>query len=129
MSRGELKNVLGGEIRKYRDQYCLTQEYMANELGIGQSAYQKIEAGAVKVSIERLVQIAKILDKPVEIFIGNSEKITQMISSEQTVSVNEREWNLTQKIILQQEKRIEELESKLQRRDNKILELKQQLRY
>ncbi|MEJ5993087.1 helix-turn-helix transcriptional regulator [Pedobacter sp. Du54] len=60
-------------MRKYRDEKCLTQSYMANELGIGQSAYQKIEAGESKVSIERLKQIADILGKPLEVFLNKEQ--------------------------------------------------------
>ncbi|WP_205945768.1 helix-turn-helix domain-containing protein [Pedobacter frigiditerrae] len=127
MTKADMKNVLGEEIRKYRDQSCYTQEYMASELGIGQSAYQKIESGVVNISMERLMKIAKILGKPIDVFTGSGERINDSSSNVKTINVSEREWSLTQKIILQQEKRIEELESKLQRRDDKIWELKQKL--
>ena len=50
----EMKNIFGADIRKYRTELCYAQEYVADQLGITQSAYYKIEAGTVKISVERL---------------------------------------------------------------------------
>ena len=101
---------------------------MANELGIGQSAYQKIESGDSKVSIERLKQIADILGRSVENFLVKDEKTNQKIENSNIgVNITKAEHELTQKIILQQEKRIEELEGKVARKDAKIEELKSTL--
>lgn len=55
-------------IRYYRNERCLSQEYMATKLGISQSTYQKIEAGNVKITKERLAQIAFILERPLQDF-------------------------------------------------------------
>jgi transcriptional regulator with XRE-family HTH domain len=114
LQKSEMKAISGGDIRKYRDEKCYTQAYMANELGIGQSAYQKIESGEVKISMERLVLIASILNKPLEAFLKSEDHVkpnSPLI--EETVVVSKREWSLMQKVILQQEQRIEELEEKL----------------
>ncbi len=57
VSRAQLKTVFGGcedYIRHYRDEKCLSQDYMAAKLGISQSTYQKIEVGNVNVTQERL---------------------------------------------------------------------------
>lgn len=64
-----MKTILGGDIRKYRDEKCYTQEYMAEQLGIGQSAYYKIDSGIAKVTLERLNDIANILEKTLELFL------------------------------------------------------------
>lgn len=128
LSRNELKNIYSGEIRKYRDEKCYTQSYMAEQLGIGQSAYQKIESGDIKISIERLTQIANILDKPIDAFIVRNESKGELIEGNLSIGSVETEYHLMQKIILQQEKRIEELEAKVNRRDEKIEELKKQLK-
>src|SRR5690606_29673806 len=53
-------------IRNIRELKSLTQEYMADKLGISQAAYSKIENGATKVSYEKLQDIAKIMDVKVE---------------------------------------------------------------
>ncbi|WP_316768999.1 helix-turn-helix domain-containing protein [Pedobacter frigiditerrae] len=126
LTRAEQKNVYGNDIRKYRDEVCYSQEQMANQLGITQSAYYKIEAGAVKITIERLEQIAKILGKPIEAFL-QKEKYNEQLKSEQKVYINLTELELLQNTINQQQNRIEELEAKLKRRDDKIEKLKQQI--
>jgi transcriptional regulator with XRE-family HTH domain len=123
LKKDEMRAVQGNNIRKYRNEKCYTQEYMASELGIGQSAYQKIESGEVNLSTDRLVQIASILGKPVEAFIKDGP-LTLEQNGQQADSIS-KEIALMQKIILQQEKRIEELEAKVVRKDNKIEELKQ----
>ncbi|WP_293300441.1 helix-turn-helix transcriptional regulator [Pedobacter sp. UBA4863] len=130
VSREQLKKIWGGnnnfsleDIRRYRDEKCLTQEYMANQLGIGQSAYHKIENGTVKVSIDRLKQIASILKKPIDVFFNNSNSSTHY----KTISIAQSEYDLIQTILQQQEHRITELEEKICRKNKKIEELKKLL--
>jgi transcriptional regulator with XRE-family HTH domain len=76
-SRKEMRTIFvgcEGYIRRYRDEKCLSQEYMATKLGISQSTYQKIETGRVNVNKERLIEIANILGKEMEDFLPNSRK-------------------------------------------------------
>jgi transcriptional regulator with XRE-family HTH domain len=114
LSREEMKQIAAGdEIRHSRNEVCLTQEYMAKKLGLSQSTYQRIETGEINISLERLIQIAEILQKPLDYFLKEKEHIETLSNSNKLIYVNQREWELTQKIILQQEKRIEELEKKL----------------
>ena len=47
------------KIREYRD---YTQEYLAMKLGISQNAYSKIELAYTRITLERLIQIAHILE-------------------------------------------------------------------
>jgi|SRR5690606_264866 len=54
------------KIRNIRELKNLTQEFMAEKLGISQAAYSKIENGATKVSFEKLQDIAKIMGVKVE---------------------------------------------------------------
>lgn len=49
-------------IRKVRMYRNYSQHYLAAKLAISQNAYSKIELGASKLPIERLFQIAVILD-------------------------------------------------------------------
>lgn len=49
-------------IRKIRESKDLTQENMADELGITFGAYSKIERGETDPNASRLLQIAKILE-------------------------------------------------------------------
>jgi transcriptional regulator with XRE-family HTH domain len=49
-------------IRKKREQKNYTQEYLAYKLNISQNAYSKIELGYTKITVERLFQIADVLE-------------------------------------------------------------------
>lgn len=49
-------------IRSKREQRNYTQEYLAAKLNISQNAYSKIELGYTKITVERLFQIAAILE-------------------------------------------------------------------
>ncbi len=52
---------LGHKIRKVRELKNLTQDRVAEEIGMTSSGYSRIERGEVRVSIERLEQIARAL--------------------------------------------------------------------
>jgi transcriptional regulator with XRE-family HTH domain len=53
---------VGTKIKKVRELRNFTQEYVAEQVGMTTSGYSRIERGEVKVTIERLGQIAKALD-------------------------------------------------------------------
>ena len=67
--------MIGYKIKNIRELKNLTQEYMAERLDISQSAYSKLEKGDIKVSQEKLSQIADILEvKPEDISSFDSQK-------------------------------------------------------
>ena len=67
--------MIGNKIKNIRELKNLTQEYMAERLDISQSAYSKLEKGNIKVSQEKLSQIANILEvKPEDISSFDSQK-------------------------------------------------------
>jgi transcriptional regulator with XRE-family HTH domain len=119
------------KIRKYRYEKSFSQEFMAHKMGIGQSTYQKIESGETKISVERLMEIAAILEQPFEKFLNTEHKLADSPQAASlpingTVAMYaDLQVELLYKIIDQQEKRIAELEAKIQRRDKKIEELKE----
>ena len=49
-------------IRKIRESKSFTQDYLAMKFAISQNAYSKIELGYTKITVERLFQIAQILE-------------------------------------------------------------------
>lgn len=53
------------KIKQIRINKGLSHENMAHELSISQTAYTKLENKETKLSVERLFQIAKILETPV----------------------------------------------------------------
>lgn len=61
------------EIRKRKG---LSYENIALDLNLSVSAYRKIETGETKLTVERLVEISKILETPLIDFLEtNSQKI------------------------------------------------------
>ena len=54
--------AIAASIRNKREQRNYTQEYLAYKLSISQNAYSKIELGYTKITVERLLQIAEVLD-------------------------------------------------------------------
>lgn len=49
-------------IKNKRENLGFSQEYVANELGITQPTYALIESGKSKITLERAIQLSKILD-------------------------------------------------------------------
>ena len=69
---------IGRKIKTLREIRNLTQSHLAQELGLTQSAYSKIELGEVELSYSKLETVAKVLGmKPEEIIAPN--KPTTMI--------------------------------------------------
>jgi transcriptional regulator with XRE-family HTH domain len=62
-------------IKTIRERKNLTQEFVANQLGMSQNNYSNIENGTVKLTIDRLIEISKILDVSAEELIANEAQI------------------------------------------------------
>ena len=62
--------AVAAAIRKKREMRNYTQEYLAYKLNISQNAYSKIELGYTKITLERLFDIADILEFNVVDFIN-----------------------------------------------------------
>jgi len=71
--------AVAAAIRNKREYRNYTQEYLAFKLHISQNAYSKIELGYTKITLERLFQIAEILEFDVTDFI-NADK-AELISA------------------------------------------------
>ena len=61
-------------IKKIREYRNYTQQFMADSLDLSQNAYCKIENGTTKLTIDRLEEIATILDVPVESILSSSNQ-------------------------------------------------------
>lgn len=57
--------VIIEKIKEYRKKKGFSHENMADELHISQAAYSKIEKNETKLTVDRLYQIADILEAPV----------------------------------------------------------------
>lgn len=56
------------KLREARKEKGYSHENMAVELGISQSAYTNLEKNDAKLTVDRLLKISEILDKPVYYF-------------------------------------------------------------
>jgi transcriptional regulator with XRE-family HTH domain len=69
-------------IRKIREFRNYTQEYLAMKLNISQNAYSKIELGYTKITLERLYQIAQILEVDlIELIKAEDTEVVQLLST------------------------------------------------
>ncbi len=77
------KNV-AGNIRKIREYRNYTQDYLAAKLKISQNAYSKIELGYSKLTIDRLFQIAAILEVEVpHVLTLNQSDLIKIIADDE----------------------------------------------
>lgn len=58
----KLHTKIGAKIRKIRELKGYSQEYMAASLGITQNSYSKLENQKTKLGLERISNIAEILE-------------------------------------------------------------------
>ncbi|CAM3899549.1 helix-turn-helix domain-containing protein [Mucilaginibacter galii] len=69
-------------IRKIREHLNYTQEYLAMKLNISQNAYSKIELGYTKITLERLYQIAQVLEVDlIELIKADDAEVLQLVGS------------------------------------------------
>jgi transcriptional regulator with XRE-family HTH domain len=67
---------IGQKIKKLRELKNLTQTHLAQELGITQSAYSKIELGESEVTYGKLEKISSVLEmKPEDVIAFNESMI------------------------------------------------------
>jgi transcriptional regulator with XRE-family HTH domain len=77
--------MIGEKIRKIREMKDFSQEYMAKKLDMSQNNYSRIEMGKVKVDIDRLQEISKLLEvDPIDIINFDDRYVFNSISHSQT---------------------------------------------
>lgn len=57
-----MNELLGGHIKSLRSAKRFTQEQVAEEIGISRQRYARIENGTANISLEILLQLAKVFD-------------------------------------------------------------------
>ena len=76
-------NNIGNKIRILRESKGYSQENIAQELGISQPSYARLEKQDERISITRLIQIANLLKTTVGELIGEkSQKVVNQQNSE-----------------------------------------------
>lgn len=69
-----MNNSIGENIRRHREFKGFSQEYMAQELGINQSSYAKIEKENTKLTVERLQRISEVLEVEISSLLNSSKQ-------------------------------------------------------
>ncbi len=75
---------IGQKIKKLRELKNLTQDYMAAQLEMSQSAYSKIETGESDVTFKKLELISRALDVKPEDILTFNERIVFNVQHNQT---------------------------------------------
>lgn len=107
---------LGHKIRKVRELKNKTQDHVAEEIGMTSSGYSRIERGEVRVSLERLEQIARALEvSPLELTrFDESVFFTNYDSAHDQSFSNNADQLLLQQVMDTYESRIADLKDEIQ---------------
>jgi len=119
------------KIKSIRELKNYTQEYMAEQLGVTQAGYSKIEKGKTILSYVKLVQIARILEVSVEDILSfDSERyfnnFNKVIGNNNgSIMINTEENSSTLKVLYEDkimllEKLLQKTESELDRYKDKF---------
>lgn len=71
---------IGHKLKKLRELKNYTQEYIANELGVTQSAYSRMEVGETEITYGKLTKISSILKVPIDEIISFNENMIFNVS-------------------------------------------------
>ena len=80
--------MVGEKIRKFREGKNLSQEFVADYLGISQGAYSRIENNTVKLSAERISSLANLFDVPENEFFPTNDGVVFNINSATYAYIN-----------------------------------------
>ncbi len=119
----EIKN-LGHKIKKLRELRNFSQEYMADQLGLSQSAYSKLETDQTELTYNRLSKIADALQLSVSDIIHFDEKVILNVTNNDHAAGG----NYHQHNYYNDKKVIELLESQVRLLEDKVKHLEEQLR-
>jgi transcriptional regulator with XRE-family HTH domain len=73
---------IGQKIKKLRELKNLTQTHLADQLGVSQSAYSKIEMGESEVTFTKLEKISEALGmKPEEVIAFNESMVFNVMNN------------------------------------------------
>ncbi len=100
---------IGHKIKKLRELRNLTQEHMANSLGLSQGAYSRMELGETEITFSKLEKISEELGMKPEEVIAFNESMVFNVMNNQTGNglvinhnqLSEEDKNLHQQLITQ----------------------------
>lgn len=120
---------IGNNIKRIREFKNLTQEFVANELGISRQTYILMENGQSDVKFESIKKIAAILDVTVNDIISYNDKMVLNNCTNSHFGYNYQtglsvEKELYEKLLAEKDSRIKQYEELLKIKDELILTLK-----
>jgi len=65
--------LISKKVKKARNDKKITQEKLAEELDVTVSYISQVESGKKKFNLERIVEVSKILEKPIDYFVEGYE--------------------------------------------------------
>ena len=63
---------LTARLKKYRERYGYTQQFVADHLGVGKSTYTQYEIGSRRIPVDMLVRVAALYNVSMDEMLGNS---------------------------------------------------------
>jgi transcriptional regulator with XRE-family HTH domain len=73
-----INSLIASRISDYRDKKNLTQDKISEMLHMSRTAYNQLETGKTKLTVEKLYEISRVLDVPVRYFLPDlDEKIDE----------------------------------------------------
>jgi len=66
----DIRGVVGARLREARIEAGLTQEALAHQLGLTQVGYSGMERGRTLIGVDVLLDVCRILGRPVTYFLG-----------------------------------------------------------
>lgn len=78
---------IGQRIRKYRKAYSLSQEQLADKVGISPTHMSHIETGNTKLSLPVLVKISKALSVQTDELLFDKPQVNKTILTEEIINI------------------------------------------
>ncbi|MBP6091054.1 MAG: helix-turn-helix transcriptional regulator [Crocinitomicaceae bacterium] len=97
---------IGHKIKKLRELKNLTQEHMANSIGITQGAYSRMELGETEITYSKLEKISEELGMKPEDVIAFNESVVFNVMNNQTgngLVINNSQLSDTEKNLFEQQ--------------------------
>ena len=86
----QLKQI-GLRIKRYRELKGFSQSYMSQKLHISSSAYSRIERNEVNLPLDKLIQIAEVLNISLEkVLFGDDYEKDSMIANEMELEYKQK---------------------------------------
>ncbi len=122
MNTPKMENILA-KIQEIRKQRGYSLENMADELGISHSAYYKLENNQSRLTVERLIDISKILSVNISDLLdevsthiynqNNNVKDSTIIAKQEFENYNQKDKELINKLTSVLENEINHLKSEI----------------